>query len=223
MHYYQHNIADYRKDTGHLTLLEHGIYRQLLDTYYLDEKPIETHSVIRRLSIRTEEEKTALENVLSDFFTLSDCGKFHYKKRCDAEIEKYQSKAATARANGSKGGRPKKPKKTQSVNSANPEKSESKANHKPLTNKPITNSKSARFKKPTLEKLRAYCMEQGLSVDCEYFFNYYESNGWKVGRNAMKNWQLTLKNWHSRDSKKIKPISDKSVGNVDTAVDWATQ
>ena len=37
MHYYQHNIADYRKDTIHLTLLEHGVYRQLLDQYYLTQ------------------------------------------------------------------------------------------------------------------------------------------------------------------------------------------
>ena len=142
MHYYNHNIADYRKDTAHLSLLEHGIYRQLVDTYYLDEKPIETKSVIRRLSIRTEEEKTALENVFSDFFAPSECGNFHYHKRCDDEIEKYQAKKETAKANGSKGGRPKKPKKTQSVNSANPEKTGPKANQEPITNnhKPILNT-----------------------------------------------------------------------------------
>ena len=39
MHYYQFNIADYRKDTGFLTYEEHGIYRQLIDQYHLDEKP----------------------------------------------------------------------------------------------------------------------------------------------------------------------------------------
>ena len=61
MHYYSHNVADYRKDTAHLSLLEHGIYRQLLDSYYLDEKPIETQQVIRRLSIKTQEEELALK------------------------------------------------------------------------------------------------------------------------------------------------------------------
>lgn len=142
MHYYQHNIADYRKDTAHLTLLEHGIYRQLMDTYYLDEKPIETQSVIRRLSIKTEEEAKALNNVLNDFFTLSECGNFHAKKRCDEEIIKYQAKAESARVNGQKGGRPKKPRKTQSVILANPNITQPKANsltNKPLTNKPIKN------------------------------------------------------------------------------------
>lgn len=128
MHYYQHNIADYRKDTGHLSLLEHGIYRQLLDTYYLDEKPIETQRVIRRLSIKTDSEKSALQNVLNDFFKLSECGVFYVKKRCDKEIAKYREKAEIAKANGCKGGRPKKPRKTQPVNSANPEETGSKPN-----------------------------------------------------------------------------------------------
>jgi len=40
LHYYTFNIGDYRRDTGHLSLLEHGIYRQLIDSYYLSEKPI---------------------------------------------------------------------------------------------------------------------------------------------------------------------------------------
>lgn len=135
MHYYQFNIADYRKDTGHLSLLEHGIYRQLLDEYYLNQKPIETQQVIRRLSIKTQEEKTALENVLNDFFNMSECGKFYTKKRCDKEINDYLKKAEVSRANGSKGGRPSKPRKTQQVILANPEETQTKGNS--LTNKPI--------------------------------------------------------------------------------------
>jgi uncharacterized protein YdaU (DUF1376 family) len=148
MHYYSFNIADYRKDTGHLTLLEHGIYRQLLDTYYLDEKPIKTQSVLRRLSIRTEEEKTAFENVVNDFFERSECGEFIIHSRVDDEIDRYHKKVETAKANGSKGGRPPKPKKTKPVNSANQEKTKSKANQEPITNnqEPITNNKKTNKK-----------------------------------------------------------------------------
>ena len=40
MHYYSHYIGDYQRDTAHLTLLEHGVYRQLLDHYYATEKPL---------------------------------------------------------------------------------------------------------------------------------------------------------------------------------------
>ena len=75
MHYYKFNIADYRKDTGHLSTIEHGIYRQLIDWYYLDEQPIpaETQLVSRRLRLGSEELKF-LENVLSDFFVLDKSG-----------------------------------------------------------------------------------------------------------------------------------------------------
>ena len=57
MHYYQFNISDYRADTAHLNIIEHGIYRQLIDWYYLDEKPIpkETQVVMRRLCLGFDE------------------------------------------------------------------------------------------------------------------------------------------------------------------------
>ena len=83
MHYYQHNIGDYRRDTAHLSLLEHGVYRQLIDMYYLSESPIpkETQQVFRRLSARTQEEQNAVEIILNEFFSLSEDGWIH--KRCD--------------------------------------------------------------------------------------------------------------------------------------------
>jgi len=141
MHYYQFNIADYRKDTIHLTHLEHGIYRQLLDEYYLNEKPIKTQQVIRRLRILTQEEKTALENVLNDFFAHDEQEDSWLHKRAEASLEAYKAKAEISRANGSKGGRPKKPKKTQQVNSGLSKETQAKGNHKPETinQKPISN------------------------------------------------------------------------------------
>ena len=85
MHYYQFNIGDYRKDTAHLSPIEHYIYRQLIDWYYLDEKPIPkiTQSVMRRLSLGSEHEP-ALNNVLQDFFVSTKDGWRH--GRIDREI-----------------------------------------------------------------------------------------------------------------------------------------
>ena len=124
MHYYQHNIGDYRRDTAHLSLLEHGVYRQLLDMYYLSESPIprETQQVFRRLSARTQEEQNAVEIILNEFFELSEEGWTH--KRCDVEISDYRHKASKSRENGKRGGRPKsipEPEKTQQVILGNPE------------------------------------------------------------------------------------------------------
>lgn len=98
MHYYQHNIGDYRKDTGHLTLLEHGIYRQLLDTYYTEESPLTTdlNKLMRSHSVRNADEVQAFENVLNDFFKLTEKGYVH--DRCDKELEKIYGKSESARA-----------------------------------------------------------------------------------------------------------------------------
>jgi hypothetical protein len=70
--------------------------------------------------------------VLKEFFKEGVEGWSH--GRIDKELNVYQAKAERARVNGSKGGRPKKPRKTQPVSVANPEVTQTKANHKPLTN-----------------------------------------------------------------------------------------
>lgn len=135
MHYYQFNIADYRKDTIHLTPIEHYIYRTLIDWYYLDEQPIPkiTQVVSRRLGLGSDMEPN-IANVLKDFFVEHEDGWHH--GRIDEEINEYHDQCDRNKTNGKLGGRPKK---TQSVTSGNPELTESNpvvtltTNHKPLT------------------------------------------------------------------------------------------
>lgn len=151
MHYYQFNIADYRKDTSHLTPIEHYIYRTLIDWYYLDEKviPKETQVVLRRLGLGLENEPSLL-NVLSDFFKLTDFGYSH--SRIDEEIIKYQNQSVKNKLNGMKGGRPPKVDKstikTQSVIFANPDETKINPNQELITinHKPnITNTEFDKF------------------------------------------------------------------------------
>nr|DAF85428.1 MAG TPA: hypothetical protein [Siphoviridae sp. ctzm5103] len=59
--------------------------------------------------------------------------------------------------------------------------------------------KRKNFVKPTVEEIAAYCKEKNYNVNAQQFFNYYESNGWKIGRNAMKSWQAAVQNWNTRD------------------------
>ena len=59
--------------------------------------------------------------------------------------------------------------------------------------------KAKKFVKPTVEEIAAYCKEKKYNVNAQQFFNYYESNGWKIGRNAMKSWQAAVQNWNTRD------------------------
>lgn len=51
------------------------------------------------------------------------------------------------------------------------------------------------FNKPFLEDVKAYCLERGGRVDPEKWMDYYESNGWRVGRNPMKDWKAAIRTW----------------------------
>jgi len=95
MHYYQHSIGDYRRDTMHLTLLEHGVYRQLIDLYYLNECELDANAM-RLICVRNAEEMQAYESVLNEFFIKTETGYKH--KRCDAEIERFHAKSIKAKA-----------------------------------------------------------------------------------------------------------------------------
>ena len=56
------------------------------------------------------------------------------------------------------------------------------------------------MKRPTLEEVQAYIAEKGYSVDAESFIAFYESNGWKVGKNPMKSWRAALVTWQKRNA-----------------------
>lgn len=53
----------------------------------------------------------------------------------------------------------------------------------------------ARFTPPTLDDVRKYCADSGYKIDAERFVAYYESNGWKVGKNPMQDWQAAVRTW----------------------------
>lgn len=131
MHYYSHNIGDYRRDTGHLTMLEHGAYRQLLDTYYLSEKPLTLNhaDLMRTHCARTADEVLAVENVLKDFFVATEEGYVH--KRCDVEIEAFHAKSASASESAkARWARVRAEKEAHAMRTH----SEGNTNHKPITN-----------------------------------------------------------------------------------------
>lgn len=66
-----------------------------------------------------------------------------------------------------------------------------------------------RFKKPTLEEVEAYCKERNNNVNAEHFINFYESKGWKVGNQPMKDWKACVRTWEQKEKKgwnnEIKP------------------
>ena len=145
-----------------------------------------------------------------------------FKAQIDANNKRY--------IDGCKGGRPKK---TTGFETEKPLVSENEKTEKPLvseneeTQKPNDNvndndndnendnvneerkgrTSAPRFRKPTREEVAEYCQERGNHVDVDRWFDYYESNGWKVGKNPMKDWKAAIRTWEKNgyDNPRGKP------------------
>jgi uncharacterized protein YdaU (DUF1376 family) len=102
MYHYQFNIGDYRKDTAHLSLLEHGIYRMLIDSYYTNEGPLpaDDAKLMRTHCVRTADEQQAYKNIITDFFSMDEN---HYRHAgCDKVLSKIYEKSTKARESAEK-------------------------------------------------------------------------------------------------------------------------
>lgn len=95
MHYYAHHIGDYRRDTSALSVTEHGVYRLLMDEYYVTERPLpDNHDALCRICRAiTKIEREAVRLIASTHFVAVDGVLRH--KRIDAEIESYHEMVNT--------------------------------------------------------------------------------------------------------------------------------
>ena len=57
------------------------------------------------------------------------------------------------------------------------------------------------FKKPSIEEIQKYCNERNNNVDADRFYNFYESKGWMVGSNKMKDWKAAVRTWEQKEDK----------------------
>ena len=72
--------------------------------------------------------------------------------------------------------------------------------------------KQTRFVKPSISEIQEYCNERKNNINAEKFFNHYESNGWMVGRNKMKDWKACVRTWE-QNQKKYGQTSQKGFDN----------
>ena len=70
----------------------------------------------------------------------------------------------------------------------------------PPSSAPPPSPKSRTFVKPTVEEVRAYCSERHNGVDAQMWYDFYESKGWMVGSNHMKDWKAAVRTWEKRDN-----------------------
>jgi len=76
-----------------------------------------------------------------------------------------------------------------------------------VSDETVQTVKPKRFVKPNLEEVQGYCIERSNEVDPEKFIDFYESNGWKVGKNSMKDWKASVRTWEKSDIGKSKFVS----------------
>lgn len=57
------------------------------------------------------------------------------------------------------------------------------------------------FIKPSIEEIQKYCNERNNNVDANRFYNFYESKGWMVGKNKMKDWKAAVRTWEQKEDK----------------------
>lgn len=132
------------------------------------------------------------------------------KPQIDANNRRYE--------NGKRGG---KPKLNQIVSEKEPNcnqtitKPESKENVKAkekVKDKEKDNIK--RFAPPTKAEVEEYCQEKGYGVDAERFIGFYESKGWYVGKNKMKDWKAAVRNWSRSQRQELTAEAGKRQGKA---------
>ena len=144
------------------------------------ESQLEIYNAICTYSLYGEEPKE-MSPVAKAIFTLIKANIDSANKRYLASVE-----------NGKKGGNPNFKKGI-----SNPYYNKSNSETPPLTPpspKPLEEAKK-RFSKPTIDEIQEYCNSRENKVNAEKFFNYYESVGWKVGKNPMKDWKACVRTW----------------------------
>lgn len=77
--------------------------------------------------------------------------------------------------------------------------------------------RAQRFVPPTLADIQDYIAEKNLSVSADRFYSYYESNGWRVGKNSMKSWKAALHSWNARDRQEKQQAKDND--GIDSTYD----
>lgn len=97
MNYYEHHLGDYLRATAHLSILEDGAYRRLLDAYYTRERPLppDLKECCKLARATSRQEREAVGYVLKEFFRLEADG--YHQTRADEEIGRFHEKQAKAR------------------------------------------------------------------------------------------------------------------------------
>lgn len=97
MNFYKHYIGDYQRDTGHLSLTEHGAYRLMLDAFYATGKPLpaEKRALYRLVRAESRQDRLAVDSVAAQFWQAANGGLVN--RRACVEIARAEKQAEVNR------------------------------------------------------------------------------------------------------------------------------
>ena len=202
MNYIEFWIGSWLKKTKGLSLLEKGVYFDLLISYYSEELPlpVDYKELYDLCGCKTKAERVAVVKIADRFFPVQ--GMYRHNKRADEEIESVFRRSRSSRENGRLGGRPKK---TQQVNLGSASGNLDESPTVPIPQSTVNKGKERETRPQSQGQVAVLFQERGYPVaEAAKFWNYYEANGWRVGRNPMKDWKAAAAGWVSR-SQDFKP------------------
>ena len=196
MHYYQHHIGDFIKDTSYLTNEEVGIYLKLLWIYYDTEQPLPNDLFVLSMKVNARDNEPAVKGILEMFFELSASDVWIHH-RCNREIEQYQALLN----NASKAGRASAEKRALAKQTFNDRSTDVQLtmNHEPGTNnqEPLKAKSAKRASQLPKEFApndghKDLAKELGVALAPEFkkFVDYCVANG-----KTYKDWDAGLRTW----------------------------
>jgi uncharacterized protein YdaU (DUF1376 family) len=215
MHYYQHHIGDFIKDTSFLTNEEIGIYLKLIWLYYDTEKPLPNNLFELGMKTGTRDNTEMLSGLLEMFFSFHSIENSWHHNRCDKEIEHYKQQLTTA----SKAGKASALKRAMNKNSTSVEQALNERstevqptnNQQPITNNQVKESKrGSRLSQDLIfpEEWFLFCKQERPDLEPLMTFNKFQDY-WisQAGQKGVKlDWFATWRNWvRNTNAPKVNP------------------
>jgi hypothetical protein len=76
-----------------------------------------------------------------------------------------------------------------------------------LKEKRVEEKSNSHFVPPTVEQVLSYCIDRDNTVIASKFIDFYDSKGWMIGKNKMKDWKAAIRTWETKEPKKESPSS----------------
>lgn len=204
MNYYKRHVGDYAISCGHLSMLEHGAYALILDSYYKREHGPTLAEAFKWARARSQEETDAVHSVLSEFFTLDLPSERFLQSRVEEELAQFRVRQQFNREVGARGGRAKRKESEALSEPLSDDGAKRNPSHKPLAiNHKEAESKAARASrlpadwKPSTDAMTWTATQQISWETCQRELDAFRDY-WKAmpgARGTKLDWDATFRNW----------------------------